>query len=210
MLTLVSGFVDAISYLGLGQVFTANMTGNVVVIGFALAGAPGFSIERSLASLAAFLAGSVCAGRAELRFRERFPSEWLRGALAAEAALQALASVLAFALAADLLLIAVLAFAMGMRNATVRRLRVPDMTTTVLTQTLTGLASDSTLAGGDNPRAARRVASVAAMLLGAFVGAVLVRAQGVGWGLLACALMVTATAATYPLRLSARPRRRTG
>src|SRR5580704_12648879 len=42
-LTVVSGVVDAVSYFGLGHVFTANMTGNVVLIGFALAGAPGFS-----------------------------------------------------------------------------------------------------------------------------------------------------------------------
>jgi uncharacterized membrane protein YoaK (UPF0700 family) len=37
-LTAVSGLVDAVSYLGLGHVFTANMTGNVVVLGFAAAG----------------------------------------------------------------------------------------------------------------------------------------------------------------------------
>ncbi|MGW6016344.1 YoaK family protein, partial [Streptomyces sp. NPDC055210] len=64
-LTAVSGLIDAISYLGLGHVFTANMTGNVVVIGFAVAGAPGFSVLGSLVSLAAFLTGAVIAGRLE-------------------------------------------------------------------------------------------------------------------------------------------------
>ncbi|KDN82274.1 hypothetical protein KCH_59830 [Kitasatospora cheerisanensis KCTC 2395] len=62
-LTLASGLIDAVSYLGLGHVFTANMTGNVVVIAFALAGAPGFSVAGSVTSLGAFLAGAAVAGR---------------------------------------------------------------------------------------------------------------------------------------------------
>jgi len=72
---------------------------------------------------------------------------------------------------------------MGLRNATVRRLAVPDLTTTVLTLTLAGLGADSSLAGGDNPRFARRVASVAAMLAGAVAGAILVLSVGVAWPL---------------------------
>ena len=67
------------------------------------------------------------------------------------------------------------AFAMGVRNATVRKIALPDLTTTVLTLTLTGLAADSALAGGTNPRAWRRVASVLSMFLGAALGALLVR-----------------------------------
>jgi uncharacterized membrane protein YoaK (UPF0700 family) len=58
-LTAISGLVDAVSYLGLGHVFTANMTGNVVVLGFAFARAPGFTIPATLTSLLAFLAGAV-------------------------------------------------------------------------------------------------------------------------------------------------------
>src|SRR3984957_9256669 len=66
-LTVVSGFVDAVSFLGLGHVFTANMTGNVLLIGFAVAGAPGFSMAASLCALGAFLAGAVAGGRLALR-----------------------------------------------------------------------------------------------------------------------------------------------
>ena len=62
---------------------------------------------------------------------------------------------------------------MGLRNALIRALAVSDMTTTVLTLTLTGLAADSSLAGGDNPRWGRRVGSVAAMLSSGFTGALL-------------------------------------
>lgn len=68
-------------------------------------------------------------------------------------------------------MIVLTAIAMGLRNATVRKLAVADMTTTVLTLTLTGIAADSSLAGGTNPRWARRLASVIAMFAGAALGA---------------------------------------
>ena len=70
-------------------------------------------------------------------------------------------------------LIAFLAFAMGVQNATVRRLAVPELTTTVLTMTLTGIASDSVLAGGKGSRIGRRSLAVAAMFVGALIGALL-------------------------------------
>jgi uncharacterized membrane protein YoaK (UPF0700 family) len=67
------------------------------------------------------------------------------------------------------------ALAMGVRNATIRKLAVPDLTTTVLTLTLTGLAADSSLARGSDPRWQRRVGSVLAMFGGAALGAICVR-----------------------------------
>ena len=76
-------------------------------------------------------------------------------------------------------LIVLLALAMGLQNAAARLLAIPDLTTTVLTSTLTGLAADSTLAGGNNPRAGRRLLATGAMLLGAAVGALLVLRFGV-------------------------------
>ncbi|MFF1360871.1 YoaK family protein [Streptomyces sp. NPDC058297] len=199
VLTVVSGFVDAVSYLGLGHVFAANMTGNVVVIGFAAAGAPGFSVLGSLTSLGAFLAGAVCAGRLTKAFAGRARETWVRSVFVTEAVLLAVATAVAFAWpgGAAYALIAVLAWAMGLRNATVRKLAVPDMTTTVLTMTLTGLASESSLAGGTDPRAGRRIVSVVAMLAGAALGALLVLHHGLGWPLLAATLLVTATAVAY-------------
>ena len=68
-MTLVTGLVDAFSYLVLGHVFVANMTGNVVFLGFALAGAPGFSITASLTAVAAFAAGALLGGRLGSRYR---------------------------------------------------------------------------------------------------------------------------------------------
>ena len=90
------------------------------------------------------------------------------------------------------LIIGLLAFAMGTRNATVRRLKVADLSTTVLTLTLTGLAADSQLAGGEGSGGWRRGGAVAAMLIGAVAGALLVKADLV-WVLLAAGLLTLAT-----------------
>jgi len=183
VLTFVTGIVDAVSVLGLGRVFTANMTGNVVFLGFAAAGVSEFSIARSLTALAAFLAGAVLGGRLGSRMAEPGRLRWLRTAAACEAALLVVAGLasIGFNLASAPLtlhlhaLIVVTAVAMGLRNATVRRLAVPDLTTTVLTLTLTGIAADSSLARGNNPRIRYRAASVVFMFSGAVVGALLLR-----------------------------------
>ncbi|MFF3879150.1 DUF1275 family protein [Streptomyces sp. NPDC001978] len=98
-------------------------------------------------------------------------------------------------------MIAIIALAMGLCNGTVRKLAVPDVTTTVLTLTLTGLASDSPLAGGSSPRVGRRLATVLAMLIGAVVGARLVLHLGLGRPLLAgtmCAAVAALTVRRIP------------
>ncbi|MEV8032846.1 YoaK family protein [Streptomyces sp. NPDC086182] len=199
-LTVVSGLIDAVSYLGLGHVFTANMTGNVVVLGFAAAGAPGFSVPHTLTSLCCFLAGAVTGGRIAVRFGKGSRRTWARGTFAAEAVLTAACAAVAFAApdatATAYVLIAVTAFAMGLRNATVRRLGVADLTTTVLTMTLTGLAADSGLGGGVGHNSPRRIASVFAMLAGALLGAWLVLNHGLAIPLLIAALVPAALAVT--------------
>ncbi|HEX3840780.1 MAG TPA: YoaK family protein [Acidimicrobiales bacterium] len=201
VLTVVSGLVDAVSYLGLGHVFTANMTGNVVLLGFAAAGAPGFSISASLASLGSFLVGAACAGRLTLHITSR--RQWLLTAMAVEGVFSGGAAAVASSTSTigsgwpRYAVIALLAFAMGVRNSTIRRLAVPDVTTTVLTMTLTGLAADSTLAGGNNPKVGRRTTAVAAMLAGAFIGAILFLHQGATIPLTAVAVAVLLAAAIF-------------
>jgi uncharacterized membrane protein YoaK (UPF0700 family) len=86
------------------------------------------------------------------------------------------------------LVIALTAVAMGLRNSVVRKLAIPDLTTTVLTLTIAGLAADSSLAGGDNPRWQRRCAAILAILAGAAAGAAMVR-YSVAVPLLVCGLM---------------------
>ncbi|NEA57431.1 DUF1275 domain-containing protein [Streptomyces sp. SID13666] len=178
MLTVATGLVDAVSYLGLGHVFVANMTGNVVFLGFALAGAEGLSALAPIVSMAAFLAGALAGGRFTNRFaahrgRLLAITTALEAVLVAAAAIAATASQGKVTTGVQYTLIVLLGLAMGLQNATARRLGVPDLTTTVLTLTLTGLAADSTAAGGQAPRPGRRILSVLAIFLGALVGAVL-------------------------------------
>ncbi|WP_347302988.1 YoaK family protein [Croceibacterium sp. TMG7-5b_MA50] len=186
LLSLTTGLVDAVSVLGLGKVFTANMTGNVVFLGFALAGAPGFVIAPGLVALATFMGGALVAGRLGRAMGQRPLRRWLLIAAAFEAALLWTAAVIAAGYdVAELeprgalyAIIGATAIAMGFRNATIRQLKVPDLTTTVLTLTITGIAADSTPAGGSNPNWGRRLGSVAAILGGAALGALLVVRTG--------------------------------
>ena len=179
-MTLVTGLVDAFSYLVLGHVFVANMTGNIVFLAFALAGAPGFSITASLAALAAFALGALLGGRLAARHRDH-RARLHRAAAAAQAVFVAAAVILAIAgggvpaAGYRYLLIAVLGAAMGIQNAAARTIAVPDLTTTVLTLTITGIAADSALAGGSGSRIGRRLVPVISMLGGALLGAVLIR-----------------------------------
>ncbi|MFE7835003.1 DUF1275 family protein [Streptomyces sp. NPDC057474] len=206
-LTVVTGVVDAVSYLGLGHVFVANMTGNVVFLGFALAGADGLSAPASVVAVAAFLAGAVAGGRSAVRFAAH-RGRLLAAATAFQAVLVA-GAVLTAAVSDDRVgdpvrytLIVLLGLAMGLQNAVVRRLGVPDLTTTVLTLTLTGLAADSASAGGAAPRPGRRLLSVLAMFLGALAGALLLLHTDLTLTLgLALLLLAATSVAVY--RLSA-------
>jgi uncharacterized membrane protein YoaK (UPF0700 family) len=207
LLTMVTGVVDAVSYIALGHVFVANMTGNVVFLGFALAGAPGLSAPASIAALGAFLLGAIAGGRIASRYSTHRGRQ-LRTAMAI-AVLAALLAVIVAALVgqpvsggARYALIVPLGIAMGIQNATARRLAVPDLTTTVLTLTLTGVAADSRLAGGPGGHPARRLISVGAMFAGALLGAVLVIEVNLVLPL-SIAVVLLATSALVAHRLSA-------
>ena len=173
-LTVVTGLVDAASYLLLGRVFVANMTGNVVFIAFALAGAQGFSIPASVLALAAFVVGAIVGGRASRRSAPGLRLVVLGTTI--EAVLMALAVIVAALLPISdeawprYLVVVLLGVALGTQNAVVRALGVRDLTTTVLTLTLTGIGADSSPAGGSNSGLSRRLASVVAMFGGAVVG----------------------------------------
>jgi uncharacterized membrane protein YoaK (UPF0700 family) len=196
-LSVITGLVDAVSYLGLGHVFTANMTGNVVLLGFGLANTGGLPVIAPLVSLAAFLLGAGTGGRIVAGLAARH-TRYFGVALAIEAGLLGCAAIIAAAATVTIgslaayAIIALVAFAMGVRNATVRKLAVPDLTTTVLTLTITGLAADSRPAGGASPNARRRVAAVASILIGALIGALLEK-HDLALPLALAAVMVGAT-----------------
>jgi uncharacterized membrane protein YoaK (UPF0700 family) len=197
-LTVVTGLVDAFSYLRLGHVFVANMTGNVVFLGFALAGVGEISILASLLAVLAFALGAAVGGRwAAGRAVHR--GHLLSAGTAVQAAVVLVAAVIASTAGVDdskirLLLIGLLGLAMGGQNAVVRRLSVPDLTTTVLTLTVTGLVADTT------PQSVlgRRVVSVLAMLAGALMGGVLLRWVALAAPLwLASVLLVTCAVGAF-------------
>ena len=148
LLTVVAASVDAISYLGLGHVFTAMMTGNTVLLGLALAQGEVLAALRSILALIGFSVG-VFVG-AMIVERESYPADWpavVTVALALEATILAIFAA-NFILFDNIhggvifLLIVLSAFAMGVQSAAVRRLGVPGIATTYITGTLTSLMVD--------------------------------------------------------------------
>jgi uncharacterized membrane protein YoaK (UPF0700 family) len=134
-----------------------------------------------IVSLASFLVGAG-AGGVLVKHRADRHGALVAHALGIEASLLLAAAILAAAAnvhpgdPAAYALIVLMALAMGVRNAVVRRIGVPDMTTTVLTMTLTGLAADSAAARGTGKGSIRRLTAVLAMLGGAVAGALLLKA----------------------------------
>lgn len=184
VLTFTTGIVDAVGYLGLDRVFTGNMTGNVVILGMGLVGAEDLPVLGPLVALVGFMAGAAMGGRA-LR---RAAGAWT----GLTTALFALVAVLCLGLAVALLVVGeepapevglpvttLLGAAMGLQAATARFIAVKDVTTVVVTSTLTGLAADSVLGSGAARAAGggsgRRVLAVVLILLGAAAGAALLR-----------------------------------
>lgn len=175
------------------------MTGNIVLLGFALAGTPGFSIAASVTALASFFAGALIGGRISTRHsghrgRQHSSAATIQAVFLGAAVILAALSGSPVTSGFRYALIVALGTAMGIQNAAARKIAVPDLTTTVLTLTITGMAADSTLAGGPGSKAGRRLTAVATMLAGALIGALLVRHSPI-WYPLAIALVTIALGA---------------
>jgi uncharacterized membrane protein YoaK (UPF0700 family) len=148
VLTFAAGSVDAISYLGLGHVFTAMMTGNTVLLGLALAQGEMFAALRSIVALIGFALG-VFVGAIMVE-RDSEPAEWpaaVTNALALETVTLGIFAATSYLFdnsraGVIYLLIALSALAMGIQSAAVRRLGVPGIATTYITGTLTTLMVD--------------------------------------------------------------------
>ncbi|WP_432492313.1 DUF1275 family protein [Kineococcus gypseus] len=187
VLTFSTGIVDAVGYLGLDRVFTANMTGNVVILGMALTGAEDLPVLGPLLALAAFLLGAAVVGRVLRRAATGWTTASTVVFALVGAGLGALAGVAAAlgdavpvppgtpAPPAAQVVTAGLGLLMGAQAAAARRLAVKDVTTVVVTSTLTGLAADSRLAGGTGEGWRRRLGAVVLILAGAAAGAALLR-----------------------------------
>jgi len=203
-LTLSTGAVDAVSYFSLDHVFTANMSGNIALLGIGLATHFG-RVAGNAFAFAGFVLGSVAIARCFRLRADRSEHRLALEALALELAL--LLAVTAIVAAVDTThadgwryaVCLLLAAAMGIQTGLSRHLAVKDVNTTVATMTLHDLAAASRLAGGDSLRWRRRAAVVLALLAGAAIGVTL---DGVvRWGGLAftcatvAAVMATALAA---------------
>ena len=202
LLTITTGLVDAVSILSLGRVFVANMTGNVVFIAFAVIGVPGFSLIASVAALIGFLIGAGLAGVAIKRFGNR-RAELLRVAAWAEWALLLVTGLVLsgdhspFSRTVQVVTVTIAGLALGIQNAVARTLAIADLTTTVLTMTLTGIAAD--LRSGRI--ASRRLFAVAAMFGGALAGAAIVRHGSPGAPMLIAAGLAGIVAASLTASL---------
>ncbi len=199
-LTFCTGVIDAVGYLGLDRVFTGNMTGNVVILAMGLAGADDLPVQGPLVALAAFMAGAALAGRV-VRGADA-GSGWsgrhtvLFGVVAA---VLAGAGVTALVLgeprgAVAMGLTASLGLAMGCQAGAARHLAIKDVTTVVITSTLTGLAADSVLGQGVRQPWARRATAIGLIAVGAAAGALLLRVH-LGWGMLVAAAITAAVVA---------------
>ncbi|HWN35397.1 MAG TPA: YoaK family protein [Pseudonocardia sp.] len=209
-LTVATGVVDAFSYLVLGHVFVANMTGNVIFIAVSLAGAPEFSLPASVVSLLAFVVGAVGAARLGRRVGAHRGRQVLV-LCAVETVLLATAFGCAELVANPFtggwgyLLIVLTALAMGGQGGLVRRLGVPDLTTLVMTTTIIGTATDGRLGGGKDGRVGTRLVSVLSLALGALVGGVIARYADPALPLLlAAAILAGITLAAVRLARSTR------
>ena len=203
ILTFSTGVVDAIGYLGLDKVFTANMTGNVVILAMGLTGQQNLPIVGPIVALAGFVAGATIAGR----FLRGVPKGWHRRdtwVLGTVAALLLIALIpTAFITttpatpALGLPVTALLAVAMGMQAGAARHIAVTDVTTVVITSTLAALAFDSRLGRSTGQAWFRRLAAVVLLALGALSGAALLLvAFWLGLALAAALLVVVAVLGT--------------
>jgi uncharacterized membrane protein YoaK (UPF0700 family) len=178
LLTFATGLVDGVSVLVLGHVFVANMTGNVVFLGFWLVPHSGVDMTAAAVAFVCFVAGTVLGGRLARRL-DHDVRRWLLIALGLEVVVLTALAVLAGAGVVHyhdngkLVLIAGLAVTFGSQNATARQFGIQELSTTVLTSTIVGIGFDSRLAGGTGQREKLRYAVVLTMLGGAMLGATL-------------------------------------
>ncbi|MFD7441105.1 YoaK family protein [Streptomyces sp. NPDC059909] len=182
-LTMTTGMVEAVSFLALGPVFTAVQTGNMLLMSFALAGVGGLSVSACAASLVGFTVGAVLSARFE-SYVQVSGHRWFTHALFVEAVLLAVAALVAWGIerggeplsGRHYLVSALVALAMGVRNVTTLRAKVPGMPTTVTTRALAALiggsplALDARIAPGTRNEV-RRAGSVTAMFAGGLLGA---------------------------------------
>ena len=197
LIAAVCGLVDAACFLALGGVFAEIMTGNILLLAFRIG--TGHQLGdatpmRYLAAIGAFAIGALLGG-ALMRGREKRVER--RIGFGIELGLVVVATALAFGTDAGStgegrdLVVGLLACAMGLQNALIRKHGLADVATNVMTVTFTGLLADSRLVGGSDEHRGRRLASIGTFFVSAIVGAFLIR-YGAGWPLALASMALAA------------------
>lgn len=177
-LTVLAGIVDAVSILRLGGVFVATMTGNLVFISLALAGARGFAVATCALALGGFVIGVLLGGQA-CRIARSHRGLALRNVLAIKLTLAGVVTVIVIVTGSRLphgardALLVLLAMSMGSQLAAIRYLKVPDMLTVVLTMIITGALVEHG-SGWTHPKMLRRGLTIVAFVVGALLSALLI------------------------------------
>ncbi|CAM4386918.1 YoaK family protein [Mycobacterium senriense] len=180
LLTFATGLADSISILALGHVFVANMTGNVVFLGFWLAPSTTIDLTAVAVALPTFICTTIVSGRLSRYFGMR-TRPWITTVLATEIVLLVALAILAgsgvlrYQGNSKLIMIGILAVTFGLQHSSARQFGIQELSTTVLTSTIVSLGLDSRLAGGAGERQGLRIGVVATMCAGAFLGATMSR-----------------------------------
>jgi len=215
-LTVTAGAVDAVTFLGLGRAFAALATGNVLLLGFGVANAPGIPIAHPAEALAAFVAGVAAAHAVIVPLGVR-GRRWYVIALAGEVAVIAGTGVYAVIVSGTgslaehdkTIAVVLLASAMGWRSRAMVEAGIPDMPTTAVQVSLAKALSDVLSFRSGSSRApglvrTRRVATVFGVFAGGVTGALLLR-LGPGPALLCIAGFEASVAAAYSRAPRLRP-----
>lgn len=193
-LTFSTGIADSVGYLGLDKVFTGNMTGNVIILGMALTGAQGLPVFGPLLALGGFICGAAIGGEIARRASR---GTWTTSIsvlfLLVGGVTLAVAAVVAAQTPRDgtplsVTVAALIALAMGLQAAGARRIGIPDVTTVVVTSTLTALASETRANWRDAEVWVRRAGAVVVLAAGAVSGALLLNV-GMVWPVLLASLL---------------------
>ncbi|OBG48640.1 MULTISPECIES: YoaK family protein [unclassified Mycobacterium] len=176
LLTFATGLADSISILVLGHVFVANMTGNVIFLGFWLAPRTSIDLTAVVVALPTFVCTTIVSGRISRHFADR-TRQWITTVLATEItllvglAILAGVGILQYHDNTKLIMIGLLAVTFGLQHSSARQFGIQELSTTVLTSTIVSLGLDSRLAGGSGARQTLRLSVVLTMCAGAFLGA---------------------------------------
>jgi|SRR5690554_112448 len=196
VLTAGTGAMDGVSFVALDRVFTGNMTGNVLFIGFGLVGVEGIPALNNAVALTAFAIGAVAAARINRGARS--------GPLLPISSLVVIATGISLTLACTviwlslgaiddrlmLVFTAVLATTLGAQAAAVKSIGMRDLSTIVVTMTTVNLATDSRLAGGRGQAWKRRIGAIITMAVGGSLSAALALWFGGQWALLAAVVLM--------------------